>query len=44
VAGENDKTVVSVEEVHKGDSLTISVTDGRIRAEVTDILKEDWNL
>ena len=35
--------IISTEQVHSGDLLEISVTDGVIEAEVRSSRKEDWN-
>ena len=35
--------IISTKQVHSGDLLEISVTDGVIEAEVRSISKEDWN-
>lgn len=35
--------IISTKQVHSGDLLEISVTDGVIEAEVRSSRKEDWN-
>lgn len=43
VADRQGRAVTSISGIQKGDSLTISVTDGTIEAVVTDFGKEEWN-
>ena len=43
VADRQERAVTSISGIQKGDSLTISVTDGTIEAVVTDFGKEEWN-
>ena len=43
VADSNGNGITSTEQVHSGDVVEISVTDGVIEAEVRSSRKEDWN-
>jgi exodeoxyribonuclease VII large subunit len=44
VADDRGRAVTSIKSLGTGDALTISVTDGTIRAEVTELKEEEWNL
>lgn len=43
VSGREGNGIISTKQVHSGDLLEISVTDGVIEAEVRSSRKEDWN-
>jgi exodeoxyribonuclease VII large subunit len=44
VSDDRGRAVTSIRSLGTGDALTISVTDGTIRAEVTELKEEEWNL
>jgi exodeoxyribonuclease VII large subunit len=44
VSDDRGRAVTSIKSLGTGDTLTISVTDGTIRAEVTELKEEEWNL
>lgn len=44
VSDDRGRAVTSIKSLGTGDALTISVTDGTIRAEVTELKEEEWNL